>query len=146
MPNFTATNIQITRSEFDTAPTGNKGVVFSFSADILLDGVLHHKYSEPEVSVGQTIPQIIQNHLMAWNSSKTVPATLPTIDMTPPAPPPPDAALAAFQAHLAEYKAQMGLVQAEFITKLDPAFTNAKAGVSADLQAHPEYKIYFVGF
>src|SRR5216110_2906826 len=138
MANFTASNIQITRSEFDTAPPGNKAVVFSFSADILLDGVLHHKYSEPQVSVGQSIPQIIQNHLTAWNNSKTVPATLPAIDMTPPAPPAPDTALAAFQAHLAEYKAQVGLVKAEFATKLDPAFTNAKAAVSADLAAHPE--------
>ena len=146
MANFTATNIQITRTELNTTPPGNKAVVFGFSADILLDGVMHHTYSEPQVSVGQSIPQIIQNHLNAWNNSKTVPTTLPPIDMTPPPPPTPDTALAAFQAHLTEYKAQVGLVQAEFITKLDPAFTNAKAAVSADLAAHPEYKIYFVGF
>jgi len=146
MANFTATNIQITRTELNTTPPGNKAVVFGFSADILLDGVMHHTYSEPQVSVGRSIPKIIQNHLMAGNNSKTVHTTLPHIDMTPPAPPAPDTALAAFQAQLAEYKSQIGLVNGEFETKLDSAFINAKTALTTDLQAHPEYKVYFVGF
>ena len=49
---WTASNIQVTKSEYDIVPdprnpdaawlAGNKAVEFKFKSDILVDGVLHH--------------------------------------------------------------------------------------------------------
>lgn len=93
MAKWTATNIEITKSE-RLLPGGNKAVDYSFVSTILRDGVEHHKYNEASFGGSEpaaTVQQIILSHLRVWEGTDalTTKLSVPDVEFERTAPPQP---------------------------------------------------------
>ena len=154
---WSATKITVTKSEFDIPNGGgNRAVNVGFTSDILKDGVLHHKYNEPNVGVhpnltiSEHVTKIIEGHLAAWSATTTLAAPLPVADIVhvPPAAPQPltakEIARAAF-VDLVKTNRELVNVDKGGFGNVTTDIANSKKAIKDALDANPEFRSLLQG-
>lgn len=139
MPKWTATNIQITKTERGL-PGGNKAVDYSFTSTILRDGVEHHKYNETSVGgrddVASIVQQIITSHLRVWEASDALVTVMdiPDVEFERTAPPDPTQEELKAQQIATEINKLRTLKERVELKLADPAEFDAQAEIVKSLE------------
>lgn len=131
----------------DTVTKSGNGTTVSFSATILRDAVVHHTYGEPNVSIPDSIPKLVKQHLIYFDSIDNFdPGTVKVpVDINPP---PPivltdvEKARIKFQKDLATYRGMLGAVKLTLLAADAKTITDQLALLQSEFL--PEY-VEFLG-